>query len=346
MALFFFVLTTEISQIMIESEKIELFILRQLNNELSVEEQAELTSWINRSDKNRSFYQKQVELFKAQRLIFSANDIALSREKTKTGVINQLLQRSSKVKRFVYASLTVMVVGLVVSTLLFNTTIQERNNLLAGEFRIMAPEGSPASFRLPDGTEVWLNASSELSYSYNADSKSRLASIEGEAFFNVAHDASQAFLVTGYNHTVKVYGTEFNIKSNRQSKQCEVTLREGAVGILNTKQEEIARLKPGQQFSVDAQGGASIRNVESVNAVTDWTTGRYEFKDATLNEIAAKLSELYHVNIIIEDDVIKQQRYRCVIQKEQSILKTLQRFSIITNLDYEINNEVIILKQK
>ncbi len=331
---------------MIESEKIELLILRQLNQEISDAEQVVLDSWIRQSDRNKVFYRKQVELFRAQQLIFSKNDIALSREQTKTGVINHLLRKSNKVKNFVYSSLSVMVVGLVVSALLFNTSIAEKNRLLAGEFKIVAPANSPASFDLPDGTKVMLNAASELVYSYNAAANSRLASIEGEAFFNVAHDKKNAFLVEGYQHTVKVYGTEFNMKSNRQLKQCEVTLREGSVGILNTAQQEIARLEPGQQFFLNNEGNAKIRAVAHMNEVTDWTTGRYEFKDATLEEIAATLSDLYGVNIVIQDEVLRKKRYRCVIQKEQSILKTLQRFSIITNLDYEIDNELITLKQK
>ncbi len=331
---------------MIESERIELLILRQLNDEVSSEEQVELDNWISQSEKNRGFYQKQVKLFKAQQLVFSANDLALSREKAKTGVINHLLHKSNKVKSFIYSSLSIMMVGIVLSILLFNTSIADKNRLLAGQFKIIAPDAGPASFDLPDGTEVILNASSELIYSYDAASKSRVASIEGEAFFNVAHDDKRAFLVEGYQHTVKVYGTEFNMKSDSQTKQCEVTLSEGSVGILDAAQHEVARLKPGQQFLLNEDGRGIVQAVKHMNEVTDWTTGRYEFRDATLEEIAHTLSELYGVNIVIEDEALRQQRYRCVIQKEQSVLKTLQRFSILTNLDYEIDNELITLKQK
>ncbi|MCG8581144.1 MAG: FecR domain-containing protein, partial [Bacteroidales bacterium] len=228
----------------------------------------------------------------------------------------------------------------------FNTTISQQNDLLASAFKITAPESGPANFQLPDGSNVWLNSSSELSYQFDAESNSRLARIEGEAFFNIAHNPDQAFLVKGYNHTVKVYGTEFNMISHKDQQTCEVTLRQGSVGILNNEKKEVARLKPGQQYSVDQAGKATIKNLESVKLISGWTTGHYEFKDATLEEIASKLSSLYDIDIIIADETLKHKRYRCVIQKEQSVLKTLQRFSIITNLNYEVNDDSITLKSK
>ena len=331
---------------MIEAEKIELLILRQVNGEIDAAEQQMLEAWMAKSDKNKIHYNKQVELFKAQSLIFTPEVIAQSREKTKTGVINHLIHKSNKVKGFIYSSLSVMVVALLASSVYFNTSINHKNELLASEFKISAPESGPANFQLPDGSTVWLNSSSELSYQYDAENDSRLASIDGEAFFDIAHHPNQAFLVKGYHHTVKVYGTEFNMVSDEETKTYEVTLREGSVGILNEQNNEIARLKPGQQFSVDHQGQASVKNIESVNLISDWTTGRYEFKDATLEEIASQLSALYDIDIVIADEALKHKRYRCVIQKEQSVLKTLQRFSITTNLNYEVNEESITLKSK
>ncbi|WP_430816099.1 FecR family protein [Carboxylicivirga sp. RSCT41] len=331
---------------MIESEKIELLILRHVNGEIDEVEQKILDAWINKSEKNKIQYNKQLELFKAQAVIFTPEAIAKSRERTKTGVINHLIHKSNKVKGFIYTSLSVMLVALVASSLFFNTTISKQNDMLASAFQITAPESGPANFQLPDGSNVWLNSSSELSYQYEAESNSRVAKIEGEAFFTIAHNPNQAFLVQGYNHTVKVYGTEFNMISNKDDKTCEVTLRQGSVGLLDNQQKEVARLKPGQQFSVDQAGKATIKNIESVKLISDWTTGRYEFKDATLVEIASKLSSLYDIDIIIADETLKHKRYRCVIQKEQSVLKTLQRFSIITNLNYEVNDDSITLKSK
>ncbi|MCT4591333.1 MAG: FecR domain-containing protein [Carboxylicivirga sp.] len=331
---------------MTEAEKIELLILRQLNSEISVEEEKDLTAWINRSDKNKATYQKQCEVFKAQSLIFSKERLAESREKTKTGVINQLMHQRSKVRSFVYTSLSVMLISLVVSTIWFNNNLSQRNKLLAGEFKVSAPQGSPANFELPDGTNVWLNSTSELRYKYDVNNSSRLASLEGEAFFDVAHDNDHPFLVQGYNHTVKVYGTEFNVISDRKKQVCEVTLKDGSVGIFDVNQKEVARLKPGQQFVVDKKGDYSIKKVDQADLISGWTTGRFEFKDATLEEIANKLASIYKVKIQIEDEALKNKRYRCVIQKEQSILTTLQRFSIITDLDYVVNDELIILKSK
>lgn len=331
---------------MIESEKIELLILRQLNKEISLEEEKELTAWINKSEKNKATYTKQCEIFKAQALIFSKEKLTESREKTKTGVINHLIRQKTKVKGFVYSSLSIMLIGLIGSSIWFNSNLNHRDELLAGEFKLTAPNGSPANFELPDGTNVWLNSASELSFKYDINNSNRLAKLEGEAFFDVAHDTNHAFLVEGYNHTVKVYGTEFNIISDRENQLCEVTLKNGSVGILDLNQNEVARLKPGQQFSVEKNGKSIIKNVEKVNLISGWVTGRFEFKDATLEEIASKLASLYQVKIIIEDEALKEKRYRCVVQKEQSILKTLQRFSIITDLDYVVNDEVIILKSK
>lgn len=331
---------------MIDKEKIELLIWRKVNGDIRVEEQSKLSAWIASSKKNSAFYKQQVSLFEAQAQLFSSSGISQSREKTKTAVINRLLRKNKKIKSFVYSSLSILIVVITISTVVYQSNLNQRNQLLAGTFSVEAPAGEPAHFKLPEGTEVWLNASSKLTFKYDMENEQRVANINGEGYFKVAHNKDQPFIVEGYNHTVKVYGTEFNMVSRKLDNVYEVTLKQGSVGIFNANKNEVARLKPGQQFHLNSNGSGNIETVESISAVSGWIDGRYEFKDATLKEIADALAEMYDVEITIEDKDLKNKRYRCVLKKERSVLKTLQIFSMTTHLDYDIKGHKISLKPK
>jgi ferric-dicitrate binding protein FerR (iron transport regulator) len=330
---------------MTEKEKIELLITRWYNKEATEEETRIINSWKEKSNDNKAFYKCHIQLLEAQQKWLDKSALASAREKAKTGVIHQLLGKQKKVKQFVYGTMSVLILGLGLTFGIMNQGIEQRDQLLAGEFRIQADEDI-STFLLPDSSQVWLNESSELTFKYNMADGERLAGITGEAYFKVAHDQKHPFIVEGYNHKVKVYGTEFNMLSKPEQKECVVTLHQGSVGIFNYDEEEVARLVPGQQFHTNKDGSVEVGEVSNVDVVKGWIDGSYEFKDATLEEIAAKMSEIYGVSIKIEDKQLKEHKYRCVIKKERSVERTLQILSITTDLAYEINDQYIILKRK
>ncbi|MBI9064626.1 MAG: FecR domain-containing protein [Marinilabiliaceae bacterium] len=331
---------------MTEQEKIELLITREFNGDITVQEQDMLKQWWQRSENNRELYEKQKRLIQAQLIMISQKRVNERRERTKTGVINNLLKRNRKVKQAVYSSLSILVVGFCITVLFFDQGLNQRDQLLAGTFKIEAPKGQTTSFTLPEGSEVWLNAASELTFGYDMENHTRKASLEGEGYFKIAHDKKRPFIVEGFKHKIKVYGTEFNVISNSQSQQYEVTLHNGSVGILSDADVELARLNPGQQYTTDADGQGMIRQVKDMAAISGWKKERYEFKDATLEEIAKKMSEMYDVEILIVNEKLKKERFRCVLEKHRSVIKTLKIFSLTSNLDYEIKKDVIILKRK
>ena len=331
---------------MTEQEKIELLIARELNGEITVREQNVLEQWLQGGENNRELYEKQKRLIQAQLIMISQGKVNERRERTKTGVINSLLKRNRKVKHAVYSSLSILVVGFCMTVLFFDQGLNQRDQLLAGTFKIAAPKGQTASFTLPEGSEVWLNASSELTFGYDMENNIRKACLEGEGYFKISHDKKRPFIVEGFKHKIKVYGTEFNVISNTQAQQYEVTLHNGSVGIFDNANLELARLKPGQQYTTDEDGHGMIHQVKDMASISGWKQGRYVFKDATLEEIAEKMSEMYDVEILIVSDKLKQQRFRCVLERHRSIIKTLKIFSLTSNLDYEIKKDKIILKRK
>ena len=331
---------------MTEQDKIELLIARELNGEITGQEQNFLEQWVQRSVSNQELYDKQKRIMQAQLLMINQKLVDVRRERTKTGVINSLLKRNRKVKQAVYSSLSILIVGFCITVFVFDHGLNQRDQLLAGTFKIEAPKGHTASFTLPEGSEVWLNAASELTFGYDMENHTRKASLEGEGYFKIAHDKKRPFIVEGFKHKVKVYGTEFNVISNSQSQQYEVTLNNGSVGILSEADVELARLNPGQQYTTDADGKGMICQVKDMASISGWKKERYEFKDATLEEIAKKMSEMYDVEIRIVNEKLKKERFRCVIEKHRSVIKTLKIFSLTSNLDYEIKKDVIILKRK
>lgn len=331
---------------MTNQEKIELLISREINGELNEDEKLLLKQWLEAKDGNRLIYERQKQLVQAQLNVIGQKRVSDSREQIKTGVINHLLRKNRKVKHAVYSSVSVLVVAFITTALFFNQGINQRDQLLAGTFKIVAPAGQTANFTLPEGSEVWLNAASELTFGYDMDQNIRRARLEGEGYFKVAHDDKRPFIVDGYQHQIKVYGTEFMVISDSEKKHYEVTLHKGSVGVFDTQNHELARLIPGQQFQTDETGKGTIITVSNLETEKAWMQGRYEFKDATLEEIAQKMSELYDVDIVITDEKLKKERFRCVLEQHRSIIKTLKIFSLTSNLDYEIKKDEVILKKK
>jgi transmembrane sensor len=159
---------------------------------------------------------------------------------------------------------------------------------------LSTPNGGQYQIVLADGTKVWLNAASKLTYPTSfANAATREVTLTGEAYFEVAHNPAQPFLIKTNFQTVQVLGTHFNINSYEDNGATVTTLAEGAVSVNNSAEKAV--LKPGQQSLVTAK---SIR-VQAADLETDlaWKNGKMEFKEATIHTIMAQVARWYDIDI-------------------------------------------------
>lgn len=162
------------------------------------------------------------------------------------------------------------------------------------------PRGSKAiDMTLADGSRVWLNAGSSVTYPITFVGTERKVSITGEAYFEISHDAGKPFIVSKGAMQVQVLGTRFNVNAYDDETNIKVTLLEGLVKV-NTRSES-SLLKPGQQALV----GPDIKVANNVDTeqVMAWKNGRFQFESTDIKEVMRQIARWYDVEVEYQDTI-------------------------------------------
>ncbi len=160
---------------------------------------------------------------------------------------------------------------------------------------LSTPRGRQYKVLLPDGTQVWLNAASSLVYPTMFTGKERCVTIDGEAYFEVAHNAAMPFIVQHEGMRIKVLGTHFNVNTYRDESMTTVSLLEGRVEINKGKRKTL--LAPGQQAQLDENNIHVADNVD-MEEVVAWKNGQFQFGEKTdIPTIMRDLSRWYNVDV-------------------------------------------------
>lgn len=162
---------------------------------------------------------------------------------------------------------------------------------------LSTPRGGQYRVTLPDGTAVWLNAASSITYPTAFTEKVRAVIITGEAYFEVAANARQPFRVdVDGKATVEVLGTQFNVNAYTDEKDIRTTLVDGSVRV-NHRQTSVV-LKPGQQAAI----GEGLQLVEhpDLEMAVAWKNGSFQFDHAHLKEVLRQMARWYDVTVVYE----------------------------------------------
>ncbi len=196
---------------------------------------------------------------------------------------------------------------------------------------LSTPRGMQYQVILPDGSHVWLNAASSLRYPTAFNGKQRVVELSGEAYFDVAPKASQAFLVKTRNSTVTVLGTAFNLMAYDDETTVNTTLINGAV-----KVNEVL-LKPGEQASV---GRNTQVNRVDTSEVLAWKEGRFKFKNADIKKIMRQVARWYNVDISYSDS-IEVEGLSGDVQQQQHINQLLETLEATGDVKFVISGRKI-----
>lgn len=206
------------------------------------------------------------------------------------------------------------------------------------------PRGGQYRLTLSDGTRVWLNAASSITYPAAFSGPERAVSITGEAYFEVARDQNRPFRVSSGGQQIEVLGTSFNVNAYADEPFLRSTLVEGRVQL--SSGEQAVLLTPGQQAFVEnpgpTGGGANIR-VRTVDtmAVTAWKNGLFNFNEARLTEAMRQLSRWYDVEVSYEgaipDLVLMGEMQRSL--KLSQVLTLFQKLGV----EYRMENRELFI---
>lgn len=197
---------------------------------------------------------------------------------------------------------------------------------------IQTPKGGKYQVRLPDGSRVWLNSASTLSYPTAFTGAERKVKLTGEAYFEIAQNKNVPFRVESNNQIVEVIGTHFNINSYDDEDFTKTTLLEGSVKVIlnSSKQISSARtklLKPGEQsLTNSSQSGIRIESTDTEKAVA-WKNGYFKFKNTPIQEIMREIERWYDVELVYEGKISTDEFTGFVSndQKISGVLKILEQ---------------------
>jgi transmembrane sensor len=202
---------------------------------------------------------------------------------------------------------------------------------------IVTPRGGQYCVNLPDGSKVWMNAESKLTYPVVFSGPNRKIALQGEAYFEVAHNPKKPFIVGFEGSNVKVLGTHFNICAYGDGEMPKTTLLQGAVEISFGHHKKI--ISPGQQAISNKDIG--IVNVDT-NHVMGWKNGNFSFEHERIGTVMGKISRWYDVDIKYQGEVT-QEEFVGSIPKSKNLEEVLHRLELTGLLHFKIKGRSVTI---
>lgn len=233
----------------------------------------------------------------------------------------------------------VLLVGLVItSAYVFQ---MNQFSLRPLEQHVSTSPGSITNFKLPDGTNVWLNSGSEITYSGNFE-KNRELNLKGEAFFDVVKSKNPFRITTPFGK-IKVLGTAFDVKAYADEK-FTTTLERGSLEVSSLSGKEKEVLKPGDQASLSDNEKLVVKEVD-IEEFTSWKDGKLMFVRKSLPEVVKMLERWYNVEIQLEANENKELWFTGTIEKE-TISEILEIIKTTIPIEYSFDAKTRIMKIK
>ena len=312
----------------------------------------EISEWISESDSNQEEYIRFKNLWALLQQgnkmdsKYIAKDFKIVRSK-----IDKKQKKYSLYSLLKYAALIFLAImgGYFIATI--------KNNLprLSHEItqnEIFVPNGNRSQIVLPDGSEVWLSNGSKIMYPDFFSGDTRIVKLEGEAYFKVTHDAEKPFIVNVGEQRIRVLGTEFSVVAYPNDNLLQVDLVTGKV------QFEVKRgfekynsyvLNPLHSLVFDKTSG-NLTSMEIPDSFYKyWMEGMYEFENEKLGSLAKKIERIYGVEIIFDDENMKNElKFTGAFFIDSNIYTIIETFKRASNtpFEYTINKNKIHLKYK
>lgn len=193
---------------------------------------------------------------------------------------------------------------------------------------------------LSDGSHIWLNAHSSIKYPKKFTS-TRNIYLDGEGYFEVAHDSSHPFVVHTAKTRTRVLGTKFNVRSYPSEKQVVVTVTDGKVGFGSTNRQVL--LTPNQKGTFDRQTGSVVKMKNDNSNFISWKNLEFYFDRQPLSRVLNTLAEAYHFSYKFESPNIKQLILTANFDK-RPLAEIMQTISLSANVQVSLQNGTYYIK--
>lgn len=275
------------------------------------------------------FYVHLWNLSDGEAIQYSASVENLQNSSVKDGSVYVITENSKKVE------LTGS--GSNVEQILQKVSEESSKDYIPKTTTVVVPKGREYNIDLPDGTRVWLGANSLLKFPSEFAKEAREVYIEGEGYFNVAHDKNSPFIVKTHNINTKVFGTEFIVNSFKSLQINSVALLSGSVEVKNVKGTTI-KLTPGQKASSSEKSLAFYVEDIDIENLRGITQGMFVFWGAKIGDIVPILSNWYDYDIQVDED-LREMVFYIRVDKKSSIENIAELLSKTNLVNYTIDNQ-------
>lgn len=213
----------------------------------------------------------------------------------------------------------------------------------ADQNTIAIPLAGQYHLTLPDGTLVYLNSASTLSYPTKFSGKTRIVTLKGEAYFEVAKNPKMPFRVYVYGgQQIEVLGTHFNVKAYPDEKLISTTLLEGSVKVSSGNEQVL--LKPGQAAINDPAKSLLVKPAD-LEEVMAWKNGMFIFNNESITEIMKKISRWYDVEVVFDGDM-ENISFTGNYSRSKSLSSLLQNIELMEKVHFKMEGRRIIVIEK
>lgn len=214
----------------------------------------------------------------------------------------------------------------------------------AALLKLTTPQGGTYQITLSDGTKVWLNAASTLKYPSQFIGQTREVEIIGEAYFEVMPNRSQPFKVNSKGQEIEVTGTVFNVQAYADEPEIKTTLVEGSILIVNQASKTVRKLQPGEQSTV-LNGNTRVAQVD-VSEYTAWKDGLFRYNNQSLEAIMRNISRWYRVDVVYEDESLKNERFVGMVSRYSNISGTLAVLEEVGGVHFTVEGNMVTVSKK
>lgn len=208
---------------------------------------------------------------------------------------------------------------------------------------LIVPRGGEFHIVLADGSQVWLNADSRLKYPSVFGGGERWVQLEGEAYFEVAHDSTRPFRVETQHQQIRVLGTQFNVCAYPGEEMNYTTLVEGSVEVSNGKPRGSHVLNPGQRASLNTTSGETVLAYTDVRKEIAWKNGMHVFDDLTLEQIMDKLVHWYDINVFFQNNAARQVVFKGNLPRYSEFADVLAVLEKSSRVKFQVKGKTVVV---
>ena len=220
----------------------------------------------------------------------------------------------------------------------------DENNRVVKMNTISTELGGYYNALLPDGSEVWINSKSKLSFPDNFGEKERIVTLVGEAFFSVKKMNGIPFIVEIGDRSVKVLGTEFNVKAYRDEPTIKLSLVKGAVEFNDAVTGYSHTLSPKKEIVFDLSNGNAVEREFDPYVYSAWKEGYFLFEKSSLKEIVQMMSRWYNITVRLESEEYNSRLFNGKVSRDQGIMPIMSKLQLSYKFRYYMEENVLIIQ--